>query len=292
LAGQGPFLIDAFFGVTIDEFACAGEQAMLQHIRLTAPEIARMRADFPAISPTFSLPEQVDVAGRSMYLDTAARLSGDGLDAISVCVEVEWAAPTLPTSTLFGKVAVAAIDRNQVLRMGNTWYDRMAEACRKPTHIQRKAAIEKINDDLRTAMVAQGWRLSLLLSPRDGLSRWIGLDLLAVLAGGIPHVADVEDRAATQFELTKLGFALAAYRAEQGSYPAKLAELSPKYVPEVPQDPFNEQPLHYTRQGDGYLLYSVGVNGKDDGGKGAADCKEGEGWDDLAIHVPAETAKK
>jgi hypothetical protein len=41
-----------------------------------------------------------------------------------------------------------------------------------------------------------------------------------------------------------------------------------------------------------YLLYSVGVNGKDDGGKGYDDRKSGETWDDLVVRVPADKASK
>jgi hypothetical protein len=56
----------------------------------------------------------------------------------------------------------------------------------------------------------------------------------------------------------------------------------------VPKDIFaNDAELHYKSQGDGYLLYSVGENGKDDGGKGRDDAKKGEGWDDLTVRMPA-----
>jgi hypothetical protein len=44
--------------------------------------------------------------------------------------------------------------------------------------------------------------------------------------------------------------------------------------------------LHYQRQGKGYLLYSFGPNGKDDGGKRRDDAANGEDWDDVSIHVP------
>ena len=95
-----------------------------------------------------------------------------------------------------------------------------------------------------------------------------------------------------QFDLTKLAFALAAYRADRGTYPAKLADLVPKYVAEVPKDIFNASELHYRPEGGGYLLYSVGANGKDDGGKGYDDRKDGEGWDDIAVRMPAAAAPK
>jgi hypothetical protein len=93
-----------------------------------------------------------------------------------------------------------------------------------------------------------------------------------------------------QFELIRLAFALAAYHADRGAYTAKLAELAPKYVAEVPKDIFNASELHYRQEGGGYLLYSVGVNGKDDGGRGHDDRKPWRDWDDLAVRVTSSPA--
>ena len=45
-----------------------------------------------------------------------------------------------------------------------------------------------------------------------------------------------EDRATMQFDVTRLAFALAAYRADRGGYPVKLADLAPQYVAKVPRD--------------------------------------------------------
>ena len=94
-----------------------------------------------------------------------------------------------------------------------------------------------------------------------------------------------------RFELDKLGFALAAYRADHGAYPARLADLARDYVAKLPKDVFNDSELHYRLDGKGYLLYSVGANGKDDGGKSREDRKKGEDWDDLVVRVPAPERK-
>ena len=47
--------------------------------------------------------------------------------------------------------------------------------------------------------------------------------------------------------------------------------ISPKYAAKIPQDVFSDGDLHYRREGNGYLLYSVGMNGRDDGGRGRDD---------------------
>jgi hypothetical protein len=61
--------------------------------------------------------------------------------------------------------------------------------------------------------------------------------------------------------------ALAAFHADHGNYPDKLDSLVPDYLKTIPKDIFTENsPLIYRREGAGYRLYSVGQNGKDDGG--------------------------
>jgi hypothetical protein len=86
-----------------------------------------------------------------------------------------------------------------------------------------------------------------------------------------------------------VAFALAAYRADHGKYPASLDELAPKYLPKVPRDLFSGGPLVYLPEGDGYLLYSFGVNGSDEDGRGRDDDPRG---DDLAVRMPVPAPKE
>lgn len=63
--------------------------------------------------------------------------------------------------------------------------------------------------------------------------------------------------------------ALRAYQAEHGDLPKTLNDLAPSYLKNVPIDPFgNGKPLRYVRKNAReYSLYSVGSDGRDDGGK-------------------------
>ncbi len=70
----------------------------------------------------------------------------------------------------------------------------------------------------------------------------------------------------TQFLLGRLGLATAAYRSDHGKFPATLDALVPKYITEIPLDPFSGEPLKLKAIKGGLILYSVGKDGKDDGG--------------------------
>jgi hypothetical protein len=61
--------------------------------------------------------------------------------------------------------------------------------------------------------------------------------------------------------------AVRVYQSEQGRAPTELEQLVPKYLQRVPLDPFSGRPIVYRPQGTNWLLYSVGEDGVDDGGK-------------------------
>ena len=61
--------------------------------------------------------------------------------------------------------------------------------------------------------------------------------------------------------------ALRCYQSEQGHPPVRLGELTTNYLSHVPEDPFSKQPLIYRAQGTNWLIYSVGPDNVDDGGK-------------------------
>ncbi len=87
----------------------------------------------------------------------------------------------------------------------------------------------------------------------------------------------------------RLAFALAEFKLANGTYPQKLADLAPKYLAAIPDDLFTGKPLVYKPAKDGYLLYSVGANGRDDGGKTYGDDPAG---DDLVVRMPLPKLKK
>jgi hypothetical protein len=55
--------------------------------------------------------------------------------------------------------------------------------------------------------------------------------------------------------------------AHEGRLPENLAELVPSYLPAVPADPFGDQPIRFKHLPQGFVVYSVGLDGTDNGGK-------------------------
>ena len=71
-----------------------------------------------------------------------------------------------------------------------------------------------------------------------------------------------------QMDLARVACALERHRLAHGEYPETLDALAPQFIEKLPHDIINGQPLHYRRSEDGkFVLYSVGWDEKDDGGK-------------------------
>ncbi|NOY42545.1 MAG: hypothetical protein GXP26_12005 [Planctomycetes bacterium] len=75
-------------------------------------------------------------------------------------------------------------------------------------------------------------------------------------------------RERAQIRLLRVELAIQAWRVTHGSFPESLSKMVPKYLAEIPVDPFDPEGglLRYRQTDEGYLLYSVGYNGIDDDG--------------------------
>ncbi len=87
------------------------------------------------------------------------------------------------------------------------------------------------------------------------------------------------------------GLAVARFRLQHGRAPLTLDELVPEFLPEVPADPFTGAPLHYKLEGSAALVYSVGPDARDDGGKPIGPADNGlVQTGDIPFRVPLEPA--
>lgn len=73
---------------------------------------------------------------------------------------------------------------------------------------------------------------------------------------------------AGRLRVTQAALAVERYRlAHRNALPASLGELAPQFIDPVPTDPFDGQPLRYTKASPkGFVIYSIGKDRKDDGG--------------------------
>ena len=85
----------------------------------------------------------------------------------------------------------------------------------------------------------------------------------------------------TLLHCTRLACALERARRADGTYPETLDALMPKHLAAIPHDIIDGQPPRYRRTEDGhFILYSVAMNARDDGGTGSKteNARDADDW--------------
>lgn len=90
------------------------------------------------------------------------------------------------------------------------------------------------------------------------LTRLLLPDLDKVVARNAAHDAAVD--------VARVGLGLKLYKQKNGAYPDTLDKLAPEFLEKIPVDPFTGKALIYRKAGEGFVLYSVGPDLKDDNG--------------------------
>ena len=264
LVSQGHWLVEQLVATAMSGIACEGSVTLLHEAKLT-PEQARTIQRNLAALPNFAvMARSLDETERLAALDAIVRLgSGSGEEMFSA----------LGGQGDFGGGVfdVVSIDWNYVLRNTNRWYDQLVEAVRSQDRLTRTAALAKFDAKIQKLYQearSPGRMLAGVVS-RQQRSEFVSAMMLSLFVPALPAVTNAEDRANTTLELTRVAAALAVYRAEHGEYPEKLEALVPNVVEKLPADLYHAKPLLYKRLADGFLLYSAGENGVDDGGSNA-----------------------
>lgn len=133
------------------------------------------------------------------------------------------------------------------------------------------AALEKIDcagvtwDEIRrNEKRFEGYQLSKRFYPLAWPTKWW------VKGREIRYYEMMHTRVAALVRLLTAELAVRCYQSEQGRAPVDMEQLVPKYLQRVPIDPFSDKPVIYRPQGTNWVLYSVGEDRVDDGGKRAS----------------------
>jgi hypothetical protein len=283
LLARGATLIEHLVGVALVSVATTAELTLLSHGKHSSKQILAWLADLRGLPPFPSLADKFSLSERFMTLDALMSIAAGGPRALDQLDGPP--GPKRPPNPVIDQITRRSIDFDPAFRNANRMFDRFAEACRQPDRATRKQEFAKIVADIqqmKAAVAATGPLGQATMGPTTR-GEHIGNILISLLLPAIDKVQDAADRTEQQQNNLHLAFALAAYRADAGRYPPRLDELAPKYLPAIPADVFSGKPLIYRPSDNGYLLYSVGVNGIDEEGRWLDDDPKG---DDLRIRIP------
>lgn len=282
LVARGGTNIELLVGIALGAIAHNSELAFIDAAKPDAKTALKCQAELLALPKWPSFADKLALGERFVALDALQDIRrGDSGEVIG----------GLPEMTKEeAEAAMGLLDWERMFRMTTKWYDRFAEAARKPTRTERRTAGAEIDKELEVLLTENrkigrvpNWVQQPNERVRVAASEGIALVFLGLMHPAMEKIGDAADRAEQLSRHGVLAFALAAHFADHKAYPARLADLAPKYLATVPDDLFSGKALIYKPAKDGYLLYSVGANGQDDGGRTFTDDPKG---DDLVVRRP------
>jgi hypothetical protein len=290
LVGRGGTLIEGLVGIAIDSIASHADLVWLDRARPDAKRIEKCLDALRKLPPLASIADKADLTERFVLLEAVILVDRRGTRAF----EGLSGGPAKRTD-LFTDRLLHDVDWDPALRTVNRWYDRLVAALRAEDYPSRDQELAQIEADAKVLRATLTDPANLAVRFPGGKANpaakgeAIGDTLISLLMPAVRKVQQADDRARQTADNVMVAFALAWYQREHGRYPEKLESLAPKYLAKVPQDRFSGKALIYRPTDKSYLLYSVGPNGKDEGGQGYNDMPPG---DDQSIRMPPPEARK
>ncbi len=256
-----PFLINDLVAISIAWYAT--EEALLiidaqpdlfsdEALR----ELAHLLAGFPGDGEPL-----VRLEGERVFFDDAVQrlyslnANGNGVVIAGALAELESLTGETPsdemTLKLAGPVAAAVLaDRKEIVRFHHSYLDSAEAWIRTPA-----------------------WKRPTLDDPFENEDTVVGRTRYALAFALTPAVGRAL-RQGEQFDQQRnaamVVIAVELFRRREGRLPETLAELTPAYLPTVPVDMFDGGPLKYRVDGDSFIVYSIGNDYMDDGGRAAS----------------------
>jgi hypothetical protein len=284
LLARGGSLIESLVGFATNVSASPAIAAWLDGAQPTAKQARDRLRDLQELPPFPSLADKIDLTERFQHLDILQLTRRRGAGVLQNLEGSPGARRSEPDPVK----DLMVLDWAPAMRNHNRFCDRLATAMRVEDRADRESHLDRIEADLKALMQeARDMRglIGMLLQGNvdKTVTKKISDILLGLTMPAIRKVQQSADRAEQEQANRYVAFALATYRADRGHYPAKLDELAPAYLAVVPGDLFTGQGLAYQPSEGGYLLYSLGENGKDDGGHWYDDDPPG---DDPRVRLP------
>jgi hypothetical protein len=143
-------------------------------------------------------------------------------------------------------------------------YQRVAES--SDSYAAKQTTLKRIEDDLSSGR------------PKGFIT--------AYLIPAISKAIESAEKARMRHTTALVAIAATEFRVAHGSLPEKADAMVPDFLPFLPKDAFlDTSRIRYSSKDDGVAIYSVGPNGKDDGGPGPQMDNDQPKTDDVGIFL-------
>ena len=251
-------LIEQLVGMAISGYACENITLTAASPNITASQLADVQRQMEAMYAN-GYPEINIYIEQLTFLDIVQRSFTEGgpgggrlipktlLPLVGGSEDEAVADIRLVLGTLY----FAGRDENVAL--GSEYYERMQTVLVRTPYEIKTQNLWRWHDDFIDRYV-------ITKTPR--------YPLISIIAPSLQLAGVLAFEQKAKHEGTIAVLALRRWRLVKGSYPESLGDLvEAGYLNAVPDDPFGPGSLTYARRGEGFILYSLGRDCEDDGGR-------------------------
>ena len=287
---QSVSLIEKLIACAIFRTVSDAESQMLACRKLTPQQLQDYQA-FVAQHPyPIDIAHRVDFGERLTLLDQAQALLLGPLQinsffGINYRTDIE---------RRFIQGTVKTADINSALETINQWFDQYTKVLQQsdvPIILEQLDALENklghvANSENYTAILWEIFR-----GPKSR-GRFIGNVITAMFLPYVAHAARADFDNHTLSRLSEIAFAIGNFQSKYDRLPNSLDELTPEFLDRPPVDPYQDSPLNYICRDGGFMIYSVGPDGVDNGGRLRNEVEKGGEYDiRVAVKIQPEIEK-
>jgi len=255
-----PNIVEQLVGLSLSH---AGHESILEicaRAPLTADQLRDAQAQAAAAYPQGFMMVNLEAEWLG-FRDVVQRLYTDGgpngghlipnrFVAFLESTRTEEAPPALRALIAMGSPMIAG--RDETLKLGERWYQLEEKINALSPYQRRQQRLDEERVAIMEQIVRHPWRHP----------------LLSTLLPSLTNAGKLAYHVKATHEATLTVLALQRYRLEHGQYPDGLTILlEGGYLSRLPMDPYSPGPLVYRRVDGDFILYSLGSDLTDNGGK-------------------------
>ncbi len=247
LMSKSPFLIASFIAMSIESNCLRAIPIFLDQAQLKPDLLDQFWNEFKAVAPREGLSQIMDVSERYVMLSMIVNVFSQGDTRLLEPSDAE----QLTTNTKSAMI-LRSINWDAGLRETNAFYDQIVAAVSCSDRKERRDKVKELTVKLKADSKSSPDEVYYFA---DARGRSLCRFLVGKLCPSFQKVVEYYDRMDQMLSMIDITFALAKYRADKGTYPQNLSELTPNYLASLPENFLVEnKPLNYERLSEGYLL--------------------------------------
>lgn len=254
LSQKGRPVVDLLVAGAMNSIAYHGSSQLLNDDHLPASVAKEIHKDLVQLPQPATFSDTFKETERFLWIGALLEFQSNNLR------DIEMIGIDQPIANVSRKIT---FDWNIVFRQINQLYDDLVSATKLPTWPEQRDAIAIIEKRAKFNTPTHR-ELALGLLSREYRSKLLADAFNDLLLPPSKGTIEAGVRVTAQRRLLLIAAALAQYRAENNRYPERLDTLIPKFFARIPLDPYNSEAFVYRKTPNGFLLYSLGPNAKDD----------------------------